>query len=291
MRKRTVLLTMLLVGTFGVSGCSSSSDVEIGRSDTGSTSIVSATSESQATEVDTTDAETTDGETTDVDTTEADTTAAETTDSETTAVETTDSATTVETDPTIPFTTEIVSQVVCPAEDGSSSPVGQFPAPPPMCIDPTRTYTATLTTNIGVMTLTLDPALAPLTVNNFVFLADYHYFDGTTCHRIIPGFVMQCGDPTATGTGGPGYEFPDELPQAGQYRIGSLAMANAGPDTNGSQFFIITGADGASLSPDYSLFGEVTAGLDVLAAIDALGSDDGTPISPVDIESITITAG
>ena len=262
---------MLLLGSAALSGCGSSSDVEIGRSDSADTSAVP-----QTTEVDTTEIETTQIETTQVETTEI----------ETTAVETTVAETVPETDS---FTTEVVNQVVCPNEDGSSPSEEQFPAPPPMCIDPTRTYTATLTTNIGVMTLALDPAAAPLTVNNFVFLADYHYYDNTTCHRIIPGFVMQCGDPTASGTGGPGYEFPDELPQPGQYQIGSLAMANAGPDTNGSQFFIITGADGASLQPDYSLFGQVTAGLDVLTAIDALGSESGDPISPVDIQSITIT--
>jgi len=255
-----MLLTMLLLGSVALSGCGSSSDVEIGRSDNEETSVNPPTTEAVTTEVDTTEVETTEVETT-----------------------------VAETDPTIPLTTDVANEVVCPNEDGSSSPEEQFPAPPPMCIDPTRTYTATLTTNIGVMTLALDPAAAPLTVNNFVFLADYHYYDNTTCHRIIPGFVMQCGDPTASGTGGPGYEFPDELPQPGQYQIGSLAMANAGPDTNGSQFFIITGADGASLQPDYSLFGQVTAGLDVLTAIDALGSESGDPISPVDIQSITIT--
>ena len=265
MRLRTVLLTLFVVGAVGASGCSSSSDVEIGRSDSGPTATDASTTVVDSTDIDTSVLDTTEVDTTEVDTTDVDTT-----------------------DPTIPFTTEIVGLVACPSEDGSSPPVGQFPAPPPMCIDPARTYTATLTTNIGVMTLSLDPAAAPLTVNSFVFLADYHYFDGTTCHRIIPGFVMQCGDPTATGSGGPGYEFPDELPQAGQYHVGSLAMANAGPDTNGSQFFIITGDDGAALQPDYSLFGDVTAGLDVLAAIDALGSDSGDPISPVDIESITI---
>jgi len=291
---------MLLLGTATLTGCGSSSDVEIGRSNGEETTAAPQTTDPETTAADTSAPETTDSETTDSETTDPDTsdqsesttpltTDTETTEPEPTDVETTVEATTDVTDPTIPFTTEIVSQVTCPSEDGSSSPVGQFPAPPPMCIDPARTYTATLTTNIGVMTLALDPAAAPLTVNSFVFLAGYHYFDGTTCHRIIPGFVMQCGDPTGTGTGGPGYEFPDELPQAGQYRIGSLAMANAGPNTNGSQFFIITGDDGASLSPDYSLFGEVTAGLDVLAAIDALGTDGaGVPTSPVDIESITI---
>ena len=132
------------------------------------------------------------------------------------------------------------------------------------------------------------PHGAPRTVNSFVFLARYHFFDGITFHRIIPGFVVQGGDPTGTGTGGPGYRFADELPQPGRYEIGSLAMANAGPDTNGSQFFIISGAQGTALPPLYSLFGQAVAGLDVLAAIEATGSPSGKPTAGVVIESVTI---
>ncbi|NCZ91108.1 MAG: peptidylprolyl isomerase, partial [Actinobacteria bacterium] len=91
--------------------------------------------------------------------------------------------------------------------------------------------------------------------------ARYKYFDNTNCHRAIVNFVVQCGDPTATGSGGPGYQFADELPAAGSYKVGSIAMANSGPNTNGSQFFVITGSDGASLPPNYTLFGQVTEGL------------------------------
>ena len=98
-------------------------------------------------------------------------------------------------------------------------------------------------------------------MNNFVFLAAHHYFDGVIFHRIINGFVCQGGDPTGTGRGGPGYRFEDELPKAGQYEIGSLAMANAGPNTNGSQFFIISGPQGTQLPPQCSLFGKVVKGL------------------------------
>jgi len=127
-------------------------------------------------------------------------------------------------------------------------------------------------------------------VNNFVSLARSAYFDNTKCHRIIPAFVVQCGDPTATGTGGPGYKFVDELPKAGQYKIGSLAMANSGANTNGSQFFVITGAQGVALNPSYSLFGQVTVGTDTtLKALDAAGTASGTPKEAVTITSVRIT--
>ena len=143
----------------------------------------------------------------------------------------------------------------------------------------------------GALHTTLDGYTDPTqTVNNFVYLARYHYFDGITCHRIIPGFVVQCGDPTATGTGGPGYEFADELAKFDGYRIGSVAMANAGPGTNGSQFFIITGDNGAALPAAYTLFGQVDDDdLGVVAALDALSNpNDGPPLEPIDITSITI---
>lgn len=177
----------------------------------------------------------------------------------------------------------------CPKADGSSTKIVHFAVVPPTCVDPAKTYTATVTTNLGVITIVLDPAAAPIAVNSFVFLAGYHYFDATICHRVINAFVIQCGDPTATGVGGPGYTFKDELPVAGSYQIGSLAMANSGADTNGSQFFIISGPQGVALPPKYSLFGQVSAGLDVVSAIDALGSDgDGGPMSPVQIKTVTI---
>ena len=177
----------------------------------------------------------------------------------------------------------------CPAADGSSAKRQQFDAPPPMCIDPSRDYTATMVTNKGTMTIALDPVAAPKTVNNFVVLARYHYFDGVGFHRIIPGFVLQGGDPEGSGRGGPGYRFEDELPKPGRYEVGSLAMANAGPNTNGSQFFVISGPDGVRLPPQYSLFGKVVDGLDVVAAIDAIGTRSGTPSEQVVIQSVTIT--
>ncbi len=176
-----------------------------------------------------------------------------------------------------------------PAADGSSPKTQRFDGPPPMVIDPAKRYTAEMVTSKGTMTIALDPIAAPKTVNNFVFLARWHYYDGIVFHRIIPGFMLQGGDPEGSGRGGPGYRFEDELPAPGRYEIGSLAMANAGPNTNGSQFFIISGADGVSLPPSYSLFGKVVKGGEVVTAIEATGSRSGKPSEPVTIESVTIT--
>ena len=177
----------------------------------------------------------------------------------------------------------------CPNPDGSSPKQQEFDGPPPTCIDAAKRYSAEMVTSKGTLTIALDPIAAPNTVNSFVFLARYHYFDGIVFHRIIPGFVLQGGDPTGTGRGGPGYRFADELPQAGRYELGSLAMANAGPNTNGSQFFVISGPSGVRLPPQYSLFGKVVAGMDVVAAIDAVGTQSGTPTEQVTIESVTVT--
>jgi cyclophilin family peptidyl-prolyl cis-trans isomerase len=158
-----------------------------------------------------------------------------------------------------------------------------------MVIDPAKRYTAEVTTSKGTMTIALDAIAAPRTVNNFVFLARWHYYDGIVFHRIIPGFMLQGGDPEGSGRGGPGYRFDDELPAPGRYEIGSLAMANAGPHTNGSQFFIVSGPDGAALPPSYSLFGKVVGGLEVVQAIESVGSRSGAPSEQVAIESVTIT--
>jgi cyclophilin family peptidyl-prolyl cis-trans isomerase len=138
--------------------------------------------------------------------------------------------------------------------------------------------------------IALDAINAPRTVNNFVYLAGYHYYDGIIFHRIINGFMCQGGDPTGTGTGGPGYRFGDELPKPGQYQIGSVAMANAGPNTNGSQFFIVSGASGVSLPPAYALFGQVVKGLDVVDAMQNVPTARGDrPLTDVVINSVTIT--
>lgn len=184
----------------------------------------------------------------------------------------------------------------CPEEDGSSEQVRQFDAAPPMCIDPAASYTATIATNVGDLTVDLDAEAAPETVNSFVTLARYHYFDDTICHRIIPGFMAQCGDPTGTGTGGPGYTLPDELPAEGEYQVGSVVMANTGqPNSGGSQFFIITGDSGVSLPPTYSLFGQVTEdSMATVEALDAAGNPDPAangvpPLEEITIESVTVT--
>ncbi|HVB19144.1 MAG TPA: peptidylprolyl isomerase [Acidimicrobiales bacterium] len=176
-----------------------------------------------------------------------------------------------------------------PNADGSSEPRQKFSEAPPMIIDPAKTYAATMVTSKGTLEIALDPLAAPETVNSFVFLARWHYYDGVVFHRIIPGFVLQGGDPTGTGAGGPGYRFKDELPKPGRYELGSLAMANAGPHTNGSQFFVISGPDGVGLPPLYSLFGKVVKGLDVVQVINDLGSPSGKPREDVVIESVTIT--
>jgi len=180
--------------------------------------------------------------------------------------------------------------VPCPNPDGSSERRQKFDDALAMCIDPGRRYTAELVTSLGSMTIALDPVAAPNTVNNFVVLARYHYFDGIIFHRIIKGFMCQGGDPTGTGRGGPGYQFADELPQAGRYEIGSVAMANAGPNTNGSQFFIVSGPSGVRLPPNYSLFGKVVKGLEVLAEMESVDTDrSDKPRTDVAIQSVTIT--
>jgi cyclophilin family peptidyl-prolyl cis-trans isomerase len=182
----------------------------------------------------------------------------------------------------------IVGDTPCPNADGSSSRTTSFAKAPPTCIVAGKTYTADLQTSKGLITIALDPAAAPTTVNNFVVLARYHYFDTQVFHRIIPGFVVQGGSPDATGTGGPGYSFADELPSENIYVPGAVTMANSGPDTNGSQFFIVSG-DASHLTPSYSYFGKVTAGTDVVAAIDAVGTPgSGAPTEVVTVQSVTI---
>jgi cyclophilin family peptidyl-prolyl cis-trans isomerase len=177
-----------------------------------------------------------------------------------------------------------------PPFDGSAPKRQKFSSPPEMGIDPAKRYTATIDTSMGEMVVSLDPIKAPKTVNNFVFLALNHYYDGVIFHRVIKGFVLQGGDPEGSGRGGPGYRFEDELPKAGQYQIGSLAMANAGPNTNGSQFFVISGPDGVRLPPAYSLFGQVIKGLEVVEAIQSVPTGGGDrPKTDVVINSVTIT--
>ena len=183
----------------------------------------------------------------------------------------------------------ITGDTPCPAADGSSERSTAFEKAPPMCIDAARSYQATFETDIGTFKATLDAKKAPKTVNNLVVLARYHFFDGIAFHRVIPDFVIQGGDPQGTGGGGPGYKFDDELPQAGEYKDGTLAMANSGENTNGSQFFVINGAQGRSLPPKYNLFGQVTEGLDVVQKIMADGDPSGTPKVVHKMVKVTVT--
>lgn len=176
-----------------------------------------------------------------------------------------------------------------PPFDGSAPKKQKFDSPPEMGIDPSKRYSATMETSMGTLVIALDAISAPKTVNNFIFLALHHYYDGVIFHRIINGFVCQGGDPDGTGRGGPGYRFEDELPKPGQYQIGSLAMANAGPNTNGSQFFIISGQSGVQLPPAYALFGQVVKGLDIVDQMQRVPTMPGDrPKDDVVIRSVTI---
>jgi peptidylprolyl isomerase len=176
-----------------------------------------------------------------------------------------------------------------PALDGSAPKQQQFDAAPEFGIDPAKRYTATLDTSLGAIVIALDAINAPNTVNNFVFLAGHHYYDGVIFHRIINGFMCQGGDPTGTGRGGPGYKFDDE-PVKQRYQIGSVAMANAGKNTNGSQFFLISGQSGVQLPPQYNHFGQIVKGLDVLEQMQNVDTDrSDRPREDVVINSVTIT--
>jgi cyclophilin family peptidyl-prolyl cis-trans isomerase len=163
----------------------------------------------------------------------------------------------------------------------------QYPTPPDITIDLGADYSATLHTSLGDITIGFLPEQAPIATNSFLFLAGEGFYDGVIFHRIIPGFVIQGGDPTGRGTGGPGYRFRDELEGAGRYPRGTVAMANAGPNTNGSQFFICHADTG--LPHQYTIFGSVTEGLDVVDAIAGLsrGGDD-RPENPPVIESVSV---
>ncbi len=176
-----------------------------------------------------------------------------------------------------------------PALDGSAPRKQTFDSPHEMGIDPSKRYTATMETSMGTLVIALDAINAPQTVNNFVSLAAQHYYDGVIFHRIINGFMCQGGDPTGTGRGGPGYKFNDE-PVKQKYQIGSVAMANAGPNTNGSQFFLISGPSGVGLPPQYNHFGQVVKGLEIVDAMQRVDTDrSDRPRTDVVINSVTIT--
>ena len=167
-----------------------------------------------------------------------------------------------------------------------------------MCVSPSATYDATFTTDDGTFVVSMKASASIAAVSNFVFLARYHYFDGTVFHRVIPGFVVQGGDPTGTGTGGPGYSFTGNTPAKtcekteSCYPVGGVAMANStGPSTNGSQFFIILPGGQTTLDsePNYTLFGQVISGMNVVEKIGADGSSSGTPKVLHHIVKVTIS--
>ena len=200
----------------------------------------------------------------------------------------------------IPADTALTASPDCPAEDGSAPRTTAFDARPPICIDDDTIYAADFVTTSGDFTAILDPSLDLASVNNFIVLARYHAYDGTIFHRVIDDFVVQGGDvQNRFGVGDPGYRFtgafpPEDIP----YQVGSLAMANSGnPSSNGSQFFIVTGGAGANLPGQYSLMGQVTAGVDV--AVEMQRTTTGTrevggreasdvPVEDIVLESVTI---
>ena len=182
---------------------------------------------------------------------------------------------------------------VAPAPEPTAQPdttgesmSNQYSSPPAMAIDSGKTYKAVLTTSLGTINLDLFASEAPNTVNNFVFLAREGFYDNVIFHRVIPGFMIQGGDPTGTGMGGPGYRFNDE-PVKRQYVPGTLAMANSGPNTNGSQFFIMHA--NVPLPPNYTIFGIATGGHDVVDAIATLPRNaSDRPNDPPQILSVEI---
>lgn len=164
-----------------------------------------------------------------------------------------------------------------------------YTTPPQMTIDATKQYTATIKTDVGDIVVALDAKMMPITVNNFVFLVREKFYDNTIFHRTIKDFMIQGGDPAGTGAGGPGYSFADE-PFAGEYVRGTLAMANAGPNTNGSQFFIMH--KDVALPKNYVIFGRITAGLDVVDKIAEAptkpGGEGSAPVSPVKVQTVIV---
>ena len=180
--------------------------------------------------------------------------------------------------------------VACGAEvpKANSEEKPMFDEPPKMEIDQNAEYTAIMETSCGTIELELFAKETPITVNNFVFLSRQGFYDGLGFHRVVPDFVIQGGDPTGDGTGGPGYQFQNEEVEGLDFdRPGLLAMANSGPDTNGSQFFITT-VPTPNLNEGYTLFGEVKKGFDVVQKIESFGTGDGPPTQPVFIEKVTI---
>jgi cyclophilin family peptidyl-prolyl cis-trans isomerase len=173
----------------------------------------------------------------------------------------------------------------------------QWSSPPPMSIKQDKLYSATIKTNFGDVDIQLYPDEAPNAVNSFVFLARQGFYNDVKFHRVVKGFVIQAGDPTGTGSGGPGYKFADER-FTRDYAEGTMAMANAGPDTNGSQFFITLSNLSGKLPKNYTIFGVVTKGMDVVHKIENVpckasrpGGEGSSPSTDIIISGVTITEG
>ena len=200
----------------------------------------------------------------------------------------------------------VISSACSPTSSSTSAPetpaastteggnVMQWSNPPAMAIDQNKQYTATIKTNYGDMETQLFPKDAPLTVNNFIFLARQGFYNGVKFHRVVKGFVIQGGDPTGTGAGGPGYRFADEKVTR-NYVAGTLAMANAGANTNGSQFFITLSDLSSRLPKKYTIFGQVTSGFDVAQKIGDVpvkaqfpGGEVSSPTVDVHMDSVVI---
>jgi cyclophilin family peptidyl-prolyl cis-trans isomerase len=186
-----------------------------------------------------------------------------------------------------------------PSASPSSGPSAakSWTEPPQMAIDPAKSYQAAIETSKGSFTIDLFAKDAPVTVNNFLFLAKQHFYDGIIFHRVIKDFMIQTGDPTGTGSGGPGYAIKDELHGPHKYEQGIVAMANAGPDTGGSQFFVCSGScDHLNQIPNYAIFGKVSAGMDTVLSIadspvttDPYSGQESRPVNNITINKITIT--
>jgi cyclophilin family peptidyl-prolyl cis-trans isomerase len=184
-----------------------------------------------------------------------------------------------------------------PAQPPGPTGEKKYATPPAMQIDKNKKYQAVISTTMGDITVELFAKDAPITVNNFVFLAKDKFYDGLTFHRVIKDFMIQTGDPLGNGTGGPGYNFEDELNNGHVYEPGVVAMANAGANTNGSQFFIGSGDDVKNLkhTPYYTIFGKVISGMDVVKKIESvkvknnpLTGEASMPADPIKIKTITI---
>ncbi|MFZ0492084.1 MAG: peptidylprolyl isomerase [Acidimicrobiia bacterium] len=162
----------------------------------------------------------------------------------------------------------------------------QYDNAPDVTIDPSNTYSATIHTNHGDVSIDLFAEEAPQTVNNFVFLASEGFYDSVIFHRVVPGFVVQGGDPTGSGRGGPGYRFRDELDHPRRYTRGTVAMANAGPNTNGSQFFICL--EDVGLPHAYTIFGKVTSGMEAVDSIASAPLRGERPVEDAFMQTVDI---